>query len=357
MSARLIRVFVSSPGDVAPERRRVDAVAAKLNREFDGIVRFEPLLWEDSVYKADRTFQQQIPEAAGFDIVVSIFWTKVGTELPAEVAHMPDGRPYLSGTVYELLTALDASKARGVPDVYVFRKTADAALPTTDAQLRRQAEQHLDALEAFWSESFKSERGQFKAAYQTFDTTDAFEQQLEKLLRQWLQSHDMLGPRLAWPQERGSPFRGLAPFEAEHAPVFFGRDRAIDEARRRFAEAAARGAPFLLIVGASGSGKSSLARAGVIPRLTTPGVVAAVDLWRVARMKPSEAQSDPLLALATALFGPEALPELADGDFKTADALAALIKNGGGAMVPPVVAALDRAAAGAGRVLLVDQLE
>ena len=152
-------------------------------------------------------------------------------------------------------------------------------------------------------------------------------------------------------------------------PVFFGRDRAIDEARRRFADAAARGAPFLVIVGASGSGKSSLARAGVIPRLTTPGVVAAVDLWRVARMKPSEAQSDPLLALTTALFAPEALPELADGDFKTADALAALFKNGGGAIAPPVVGALDRAAAAAGRerhsdrppeaalVLFVDQLE
>ena len=41
---------------------------------------------------------------------------------------MPDGRPYPSGTAYELLTALDGSKQSGVPDVYVFRKTADAAL-------------------------------------------------------------------------------------------------------------------------------------------------------------------------------------------------------------------------------------
>ena len=46
----------------------------------------------------------------------------------------------------------------------------------------------------------------------------------------------------------------------------------IDEARRRFAAAAEGGNPFLLIVGASGSGKSSLARAGVIPRLTMPGI-------------------------------------------------------------------------------------
>jgi len=365
---RKVRVFVSSPGDVAPERRRVDAVAAKLNREYEGLVSFEAVLWEDSAYKADSTFQAQIPEAAAFDIVASIFWTRVGTELPADFARMPDGRPYLSGTVYELLTALQASKQKGVPDVYVFRKTADAALPTADAQLRRQAEAHLDALEAFWSEWFKSEKGQFKAAYQVFVTTDDFEQQLERLFRQWLQSHDLLGPRLAWPKEKGSPFRGLASFEAEHAPVFFGRDRAIDEARRRFA-AAAHDAPFLLIVGASGSGKSSLARAGVIPRLTTPGVVAAVDFWRAARMKPSEGQSDPLLALATALFAKEALPELGEGDFPNASVLAGHFRRGGEAVAQPVIRALERAAAAAGRerhadrplnaalVLLVDQLE
>ena len=282
---------------------------------------------------------------------------------------MPDGRPYLSGTAYELLTALEASKQKGAPDVYVFRKTADAALPAADAQLRRQAQAHLDALEAFWSEWFKSEKGQFKAAYQVFVTTDDFEHEFEMLCRQWLQSHDLLGPRLTWPKEKGSPFRGLEPFEAEHAPVFFGRDRATDAARRRFVEAAARGAPFLLVVGASGSGKSSLARAGVIPRLTTPGVAATVDLWRVGRMKPSEAQSDPLLALATALFAEHGLPELGESDFPTAPALAGQFRRGGEAVAQPLVRALERAAAAAGRerhsdrppeaalVLLVDQLE
>ena len=366
---RKVRVFVSSPGDVAPERRRVDAVAAKLNREYEGLLSFETVLWEDNVYKADSTFQAQIPQSAAFDIVVSIFWTRIGTELPADFAHMPDGRPYLSGTAYELLTALEASKQKGAPDVYVFRKTADAALPTADAQLRRQAQAHLDALEAFWSEWFKSEKGQFKAAYQVFVTTDDFEHEFEMLCRQWLQSHDLLGPRLTWPKEKGSPFRGLEPFEAEHAPVFFGRDRATDAARRRFVEAAARGAPFLLVVGASGSGKSSLARAGVIPRLTTPGVAATVDLWRVGRMKPSEAQSDPLLALATALFAEHGLPELGESDFPTAPALAGQFRRGGEAVAQPLVRALERAAAAAGRerhsdrppeaalVLLVDQLE
>src|SRR6516162_11812101 len=366
---RVVKVFVSSPIDVAPERGRAQAVAAKLNREYEGRVRFEPVLWEEQFYKADRSFQPQISEAVACDIVVSIFWTSIGSELPADFPRMPSGERYPSGTAYELLTALTASKAKGIPDVYVFRKTADATLPTADAVRRRQAQTQLDALEAFWSEWFKSETGEFKAAFQAFATTDAFERQLEQLLRQWLESNGLLGPRLAWPKEKGAPFPGLAPFEAEHAAVFFGRGRAIDEARRRVVAAAERGTPFLLIVGASGAGKSSLARAGLIPRLTTPGVATSVDVWRVACMKPSEGQAGPLLSLATALLTTDALSELAHGDYPTADILADNLKRGGVASVRPIIGALARVAEDAQRerhsdhppnaalVLLVDQFE
>ena len=347
----------------------MQAVTAKLNHEYEGLVRFETVLWEEHIYAADKSFQPQIPEAIASDIVVSIFWTRIGTELPAASPCMPNGKPYPSGTAYELLTALEASKANGVPDVYVFRKTADAALPTADAERRRQAQTQLDALEAFWSEWFRAEKGEFKAAFQNFPSTDAFEHQVELLLRQWLETRGFLGPRIAWPKEKGSPFRGLAPFEAEHAAVFFGRGRVIDEARRRLAEAAERGTPFLLIVGASGSGKSSLARAGLIPRLTTPGVVTSVDLWRVARMKPSEGQAGPLMALATALLTTDALPELAHGDYPTASSLADNLSRGGSASMQPIISALARVAEDAQRerhsdcppkaalVLLVDQFE
>jgi hypothetical protein len=192
--ACVVRVFVSSPIDVRPERGRVQAVAAKLNRFYQGLVRFETLLWEERFYKADKSFQPQIVEPAACDIVISIFWTRIGTEQPADFPRMPDGRAYPSGTAYELLTALEASKSKGVPDVYVFRKTADARIATTDAERRRQAQTQLDALEAFWSEWFKSEKGQYKAAFQTFASTDEFEREVEKLLRQWLEDHDLLGP-------------------------------------------------------------------------------------------------------------------------------------------------------------------
>ncbi len=103
---RKVTIFVSSPVDVTPERGRVQAVVAKLNREYEGLVRFETVLWEDQFYTADKSFQPQITEAVACDVVISIFWTRIGTELPADFPRMPNGKPYPSGTAYELLTAL-----------------------------------------------------------------------------------------------------------------------------------------------------------------------------------------------------------------------------------------------------------
>jgi WD40 repeat protein/DNA-binding SARP family transcriptional activator len=58
------------------------------------------------------------------------------------------------------------------------------------------------------------------------------------------------------------PFKGLAPFETADADLFFGRERLVDELVARLADA-----PLLAVVGPSGSGKSSLLRAGLLPAL------------------------------------------------------------------------------------------
>src|SRR5207244_5278967 len=64
------------------------------------------------------------------------------------------------------------------------------------------------------------------------------------------------------------PFKGLAPFEADDAEFFFGRERLVDELVARLADA-----PLLAIVGPSGSGKSSLLRAGLVPALGVESVL------------------------------------------------------------------------------------
>jgi WD40 repeat protein len=81
------------------------------------------------------------------------------------------------------------------------------------------------------------------------------------------------------------PYRGLLAFQEKHARYFFGRDAEIEEVIRDLsALIAARDAArprFLIVTGASGTGKSSLVLAGVAPRLK-----ARDPTWVVATMRP-----------------------------------------------------------------------
>lgn len=346
-NVREVKIFVSSPGDVMAERQRLERVTERLNARLDGTVHLRCVRWEEKFYKAHDTFQAQIESAATCDIVVSIFWTRLGTQLPPEFhEHLPDGRPYPSGTAYEVLTALEAAREKPMPDVYVFRKTQRPLYPDPDDEAETQLfESQLKALRGFWEEWFRNRAGQFHAAFNSFVTTDEFEAQAEKLLYEWLAVKGLLRHEVRWRiAEQGSPFRGLLPFEASHAEVFFGRTTEIERGRERLVDAAARNAPFLLVLGASGSGKSSLARAGLIPRLVAPGAVTGVDVWRIARHAPGLGDSDPLRSLAVALLDPEALPELAGTPNGTPEGIAQQLAGGGDEAVGLIRWTLDHVA-------------
>jgi formylglycine-generating enzyme required for sulfatase activity len=75
----------------------------------------------------------------------------------------------------------------------------------------------------------------------------------------------------AWPpgsDPNRPPYRGLRPLEAEDAGIFFGRDAPIVEALDRLRGLRDAAPPRLLVIlGASGAGKSSFLRAGILPRL------------------------------------------------------------------------------------------
>jgi WD40 repeat protein len=94
-------------------------------------------------------------------------------------------------------------------------------------------------------------------------------------------------------EPRTTPYPGLRPFEADEAHLFFGRDEQIDELLRRLHDHR-----FLALVGTSGSGKSSLVRAGLLPDLLGGFMVKAGSAWRIATMKPG---ADPIGNLARAL--------------------------------------------------------
>jgi Novel STAND NTPase 1/TIR domain len=98
------------------------------------------------------------------------------------------------------------------------------------------------------------------------------------------------------------PYRGLQPFREEDEPFFFGRTS--------FAEtltATVLRHPFVAVVGASGSGKSSVVRAGLIPRLRRG---AGNLVWDAVTLVPTDR---PLHSLAAA-FLPALEPERSEVD-------------------------------------------
>ncbi len=67
--------------------------------------------------------------------------------------------------------------------------------------------------------------------------------------------------------EGQSPFPGLSAFSADESSIFYGRNAAVRQLLTRLSEQFSRKRPFTLIIGPSGSGKSSLIHAGLLPRL------------------------------------------------------------------------------------------
>ncbi|MGI9293748.1 MAG: hypothetical protein ACR2PS_07170 [Pseudomonadales bacterium] len=94
-----------------------------------------------------------------------------------------------------------------------------------------------------------------------------------------------------------NPFPGLRPFGVEESHLFFGRERPTDELLRKL-----RTNRFIAVVGTSGSGKSSLVRAGMLPDLHGGMMTSAGSSWRVAVCRPGNA---PVRALAEVLSLPE----------------------------------------------------
>jgi hypothetical protein len=142
------------------------------------------------------------------------------------------------------------------------------------------------------------------------------------------------------------PYRGLHPFREEDEPFFFGR-AAFTET---LAAAVAR-QPFVAVVGASGSGKSSVVRAGLIPRLRRG---EGGFVWDVVTFVPSDR---PLVSLAAALL-PFLEPDLSEVDeLAEANKLAAHLADGSVAL-RDVSARVLQKQRGTDRLLLfIDQWE
>jgi hypothetical protein len=106
-------------------------------------------------------------------------------------------------------------------------------------------------------------------------------------------------------KEISNPFPGLRPFETDEYRLFFGREGQADALIARLQRS-----HFLAVVGTSGSGKSSLVRAGLLPALRGGMMAGAGSGWRITIMRPG---SDPIGNLALALAQKDVLLEAGGG--------------------------------------------
>lgn len=310
---RHIRIFLSSPGDVASERAMALKTIEQLPYDplLRGKITVEVIAWDKpgagTVMLANQTPQEAInqglPKPSECDIVIVIFWARMGTRLSKEYVkpeefRFPTGTKwddwrYLSGTEWEYIDAMQGAKENRLPYLVVYRRTEKVLLDPSAPDFTERLEQWQHT-EAFFK-SFKNPDDSIRQGYNSYDAPDEFREQFEKthlreLVKRLLEAEarPIVSAKVAIPLPplwTGSPFPGLRAFTPKDAPIFFGRGREIDALLKRVSEQR-----FVVVVGASGSGKSSLVGAGLIPHLMDNAIPGSKS-WILQQYSPGESVS------------------------------------------------------------------
>jgi tetratricopeptide (TPR) repeat protein len=293
----VLKIFLSSPGDVAEERALAEFVFRRVAAEVAHAVHLTFVIWEHEPLFGHAGFQQQIERPSKCDLVVSILWSRLGSRLPSDFA-AAKGELAPTGTEFEIRDALASYAEHGRPKLLIYRKIPGPQIGLGTVNFAERSNQYR-RLEEFCRQTFYDEAGAAVVAHHTFTDSHSFERRLAEHVRRWLDAEihvpHLEGFRPFWRGE--SPFRGLQSFEAEHQAIYFGRSEALSDLMRRIreTETAAIAEPvarLLLVQGMSGAGKTSLFKAGLVPLLGLRPV-EGIGQWIIAYLRPSE--SDPAM--------------------------------------------------------------
>ncbi len=358
-SPETVRIFISSPGDVSEERDGARRVVEGLRRLYPG-ADLQTVLWEELALPATASFQETIDfllEREPIDIAVFILWSRLGSPLGAAVTK-PDGTPYRSGTEREFDLMLHAFEQSGRKrplilayvrddDTGFKRKLAESAKSDLPELIDQQ-----QLVESFIVEHFHDAEGRNLRAYQSYSDPVGFTQRLRVHLRRAID--DLLDvDAVTWTDE---PYRGLQTFEIVHAPIFHGRDEETCDLLERLRDQEQAGCAFVVVVAASGAGKSSLARAGVAASLIQQaGDDVDAKPWKVASFIPALADGDLCHALVQSLS--EVLTDLADLPDEAKTLSEGLAENAALTVKLSIAPAFVRAAQPVRLLLILDQME
>jgi Novel STAND NTPase 1 len=302
------KIFLSSPGDVPQERNDAEVIIQEINEsgEFSHHFLLKLFRWDDKtvvlpmpvtdIPQKSVDIYMTLPSQC--DLTIVVLWSRMGSPL------VMDEREYLSGTHYEYSEALAAYRESGKPTVWLYRCAEEPSIKLSDPDRDRKIQQYDRVVQFF--KQFQDAEGRYTAGVNEYpahtDFRSLFKGQLITYLR-----HLRDNPRTETTTGTvrtiftGIPYRGLNALDETDAPIFFGRDAESLEVLGRVDNKR-----LVMVLGASGSGKSSLVAAGVLPKLRERG-------WRILRCVPGD---DPFYNLAQAMVS-----QLSEMDVKPTDYL------------------------------------
>jgi formylglycine-generating enzyme required for sulfatase activity len=191
---RRIRIFLSSPGDVTAERKKVWEAIEKIGRSpliKKQNILLEFIAWDDPnsiiTMSANKNYQQAVdagmPQPHECEIVVVIFWGRMGTPLDTDVYQKPDGSPYWSGTEREYFDALVGTQKNdsGLPIIYLYRRMdAPPAPKAGDKTALRKHNEQRERLEDFFVQFNDPASGANKGIYHEYEGLVGFEERIER---------------------------------------------------------------------------------------------------------------------------------------------------------------------------------
>lgn len=262
-----LRIFISSPGDVQQERLIAKRVISDLSRVYQDYVILESILWEDLPLEATASFQEGIDyflNQSPIDIAVFILWSRLGTKL-GNSYRKEDGSEYNSGTEYEFDMMYTLRLHTKQPKILVYVKDIEPQFVGTSSYIKELLEQK-DKLDSFIEEKFKDRETGTNYAYWQFNKQQTFEERLRVHLTRLIK--EQIGSDVLVREWEGNPYVGLRSYTMDESSIFCGRKGLIyDIVGKLLANSEDGEKPTLFVLGESGSGKSSLIKAGVLPQL------------------------------------------------------------------------------------------
>ena len=250
-------IYLSSTYEDLKEYRRV---------VFDALRKsgYQAIAMEDYVATDQRPVDKCLKDVAEADIYVGIFAFRYGYVPPADHSNSNS----LSITELEFRQAESLKKPCLT---FVVNQSTPWPPVFMDSQAAEDKGERINTFRQYLlterlASSFSSPH---ELATLVLAAVSAYERENKKTEETNRQKTET-APAITWDIKKdGSPFPGLMHFTRKYAPVFFGRDAEIVEVLDRLRLPEGR---FLIIGGGSGTGKSSLVDAGVLPRIEESGI-------------------------------------------------------------------------------------